>query len=281
MPLKLIFQKLIVAKIQGIFLSSVPQDYKLNPGAVEAILEQPNQPNNILIGYNRGLIVLWNRSENTATKTFINNQQLESLSWNDDGKSFTSSHNDGSYMIWDVEQGDKPAEEAVTTYGPFPCKAIPKILTREVKGKRLIAFTGGLPRASYGDKYTVSCIHDSKHVVFDFTSKVIDFLFIDSRASEEDEEEEENEQVNGVDKEGQVEALVVLAEEELVVIDLLSEDWKMMSLPYLVSLHASAVTCSQHVSGKFCFEEFCFSRDIWKKINFYLNKKNTFFKYKF
>lgn len=74
---------------------SVPQDYKLNPGAVEAVLEQPDQPNNILIGYNRGLIVLWNRAENTAVKTFINNQQLESLCWNDSGKSFTSSHNDG------------------------------------------------------------------------------------------------------------------------------------------------------------------------------------------
>lgn len=67
----------------------------MNPGAVEAVLEQPEEPNNILIGYNRGLIVLWNRAENTAVKTFINNQQLESLCWNDNGKSFTSSHNDG------------------------------------------------------------------------------------------------------------------------------------------------------------------------------------------
>lgn len=42
---------------------------------------------------------------------------------------------------------------------------------------------------------------------------------------------------------------MVLAEEELVTLDLLSPDWRMMNLPYLVSLHASAVTCSQHVSG--------------------------------
>ena len=45
------------------------------------------------------------------------------------------------------------------------------------------------------------------------------------------------------------EALIVLLEEELVAIDLLSDDWQMLSLPYLVSLHASAVTCAQHVSG--------------------------------
>lgn len=151
-------------------------------------------------------------------------------------------------MVWSVDQPDKPIEDPVTTYGPFPCKAIPKILTTQLDGKRLVAFSGGLPRASYGDKYTVSCIHDSKHVVFDFTSKVIDFLFIDTRPPEDWEEREESE-VEA--EENKIEALVVLAEEEIVVIDLLSDEWKMMALPYLVSLHASAVTCSQHVSGEF------------------------------
>ena len=54
------------------------------------------------------------------------------------------------------------------------------------------------------------------------------------------------------------EALIVLLEEELMAIDLLSDDWLMLSLPYLVSLHASAVTCSQHVSGV--------PRDLWNSI---------------
>lgn len=46
-----------------LFLSySVPEDYKKNPGAVEAIAEQPGHPDNILIGYNRGLMVLWNKA---------------------------------------------------------------------------------------------------------------------------------------------------------------------------------------------------------------------------
>lgn len=78
---------------------SVPQDYKLNPGAVESIFEQPNQPNNILVGYNRGLIVLWNRVDNSAVKTFIANQQLEALCWKEDGRNFLSAHNDGKPKI--------------------------------------------------------------------------------------------------------------------------------------------------------------------------------------
>jgi len=37
-------------------------------------------------------------------------------------------------------------------------------------------FAGGMPRASYGDRFTVSAMHGDSHVVFDFTSKVIDFV---------------------------------------------------------------------------------------------------------
>lgn len=76
---------------------SVPEDYKLNPGAVESVVEQPNEPNHILIGYNRGLMVIWNRSENTAVKTFVSSQQLESVCFHEDG-SFISSHNDGMFL---------------------------------------------------------------------------------------------------------------------------------------------------------------------------------------
>ena len=42
-------------------VSSVPEDYKVNPGPVEAIAEHPTEPNKILIGYQRGLIVLWDK----------------------------------------------------------------------------------------------------------------------------------------------------------------------------------------------------------------------------
>ena len=44
-------------------------------------------------------------------------------------------------------------------------------------------------------------------------------------------------------------ALVVLAEEELVVIDLQTAGWPPVQPPYLASLHCSAITCSHHVSN--------------------------------
>lgn len=55
-------------------------------------------------------------------------------------------------------------------------------------GDPLIIFAGGLPRSSYSNKHSVSCLseneHDhnndrTRHVTFDFTTAVIDFFTID------------------------------------------------------------------------------------------------------
>nr|CAD7457896.1 unnamed protein product [Timema tahoe] len=229
---------------QDVVMQNVPEDYKINPGAVEAIAEQPGNPDKILIGYNRGLMVLWDRRTPGAEQTYISTQQLESVCWHRSGTRFSSSHNDGSYAFWDVNVGERPTEEPTTLYGPFPCKAVTKFLWRQGEKDDYYIFAGGMPRASYSDRHTITVQHGKKHVVFDFTSKVIDFFTIADISEERETDEPE--------------ALIVLLEEELVAIDLLSEDWRMMCLPYLVSLHASAVTCSQHVSNV--------PQDLWEAI---------------
>ncbi|RZF47818.1 hypothetical protein LSTR_LSTR013143 [Laodelphax striatellus] len=204
---------------QDKIVQSVEEDYKINPGAVEAIEEQPGNPDNVLIGYNRGLMVLWNRKTSTAQQTFISSQQLESVSWEADGKQFVTSHNDGSYAYWDAAatgsqaNNSKPLEEPSTPYGPFPCKAITKIVwTHDATQptQDLLLFSGGMTRASYGDKNTITAlrgrhISEGKHVIFDFTSKIIDFFTI-----------------SAPDGEKGVCALIVLAEVELVAIEFFS-----------------------------------------------------------
>ncbi|OTF81270.1 lethal(2) giant larvae-like protein, partial [Euroglyphus maynei] len=168
---------------------------------------------------------------------------LEHLSWNQNGNDFISCHNDGSYNIWSAKQEHHDCKNFKLHYGPFPCKAIKKIFWNSSSCGEYIIFNGGMPRASYGDKETVSIIHNvqkenssanERNVVLDFTSKVVDFLPIFSAKENDD------------DDDMKLQALVVLAVEEIVVIDLQQPDWPQFKLPYLACLHSSPITYSQY-----------------------------------
>ena len=41
-----------------------------------------------------------------------------------------------------------------------------------------LLFSGGMPRASYGDRHCISVIHGKTHVALDFTSRIIDYFVI-------------------------------------------------------------------------------------------------------
>ncbi|XP_044309508.1 LLGL scribble cell polarity complex component 2 isoform X1 [Varanus komodoensis] len=223
-----------------VVLQRVPEDYQNRRSLelVEALREHPRNSNHILIGYSRGLIVLWDLINSRATHHFLGSQQLENLFWQRNGHQIISCHYDGSYTQWPVSSDDRQPSplESKVPYGPFPCKAISKIYWQTTKtGLPYIIFQGGMPRASYGDRHSISVIHGNQQTAFDFTSRVIDFFVIataDPFAEFDDPS-----------------ALVVLAEEELVVIDLVSPGWPSIQPPYLASLHCSAITCSHHVSN--------------------------------
>uniref|UniRef100_A0A673A3M1 LLGL scribble cell polarity complex component 2 n=1 Tax=Sphaeramia orbicularis TaxID=375764 RepID=A0A673A3M1_9TELE len=211
--------------------SSVPDDYigRRNLEHVEALQENPVNPNQVVIGYGRGLMVVWDLEKHCI-------RQLESVWWTEDGGYILSSHSDGSYCRWMVGVDDVNEEEEKSDipYGHFPCKAIMKIIQLPTEdGPPFLLFSGGMPRASYGDRHCITVIHGKTHVALDFTSRIIDFFVI----------------TDGLQQKGDPSALVVLVEEELVVIDLQTEGWPVIQTPYLVPLHSSAITCSHHVSA--------------------------------
>lgn len=223
---------------QDVVMQSVQEESKTNAGSVEAIQEHPEDSNKILIGYKKGLIVLWNHERCSVQATFSvqssdQPQEVESISWHSDGTKFISAHGDGSLTKWSVE-GSLEVPKAVTPLGPFPCKAITKVEWSDSS----VFFSGGMPRASYGDRHCVSLIQDTNlvdggdntpQVAFDFTSRVVDFFTV---------------KANGADPA----YLVVLCEEELVVIDLVTKEagFPTFMKPYLVCLHSSPITCSYH-----------------------------------
>ena len=54
---------------------------------------------------------------------------------------------------------------------------------------KVIIFSGGMPRASYGDRHTVTIMQgNDRHVVFDLSSRVVDFVVL-TRADEADIDE--------------------------------------------------------------------------------------------
>lgn len=205
--------------------AQIPNDQPRLLGAAEQILEHPLDPERLLIGYNRGQLVLWNLATERLDKFYSSGQQLESVCWSStDGDEFISSHNDGSYIVWSINDHIVPSQQAKIIYGPFPCKPISKIYGKA--NENLIIFSGGMPRQLHGERHTVSIIQGindaAKHQVLDLTSKVVDFVVLEQQR-----------------------ALIILADEELVAIDLNDSEWSQFKLPYLSSVHSSPITFSQ------------------------------------
>lgn len=209
-----------VDKVQA----QIPKDQSTLLGAAEQILEHPIDADRLLIGYNRGQLILWNLETEKLEKFYSSGQQLESICWSSDGQEFISSHNDGSYIVWSINDNIQSSQQAKILYGPFPCKPITKIYAKS--NENLTIFSGGMPRQLHGERHTVSIIQglpdSAKHQVLDLTSKVIDFVVLE-----------------------QQQALIILAEEELVAIDLNDSEWSQFKLPYLYSVHSSPITFSQ------------------------------------
>uniref|UniRef100_A0A3B3DY64 LLGL scribble cell polarity complex component 1 n=1 Tax=Oryzias melastigma TaxID=30732 RepID=A0A3B3DY64_ORYME len=215
--------------LQDHVTQSLPDDYRCGKslGPVESLQEHPQQAGKILIGYSRGLVVLWDLSSRHADQLFLGKQQLESLVWERSGNLFVSSHNDGGYSVWAVTNGNVYNNQPVSStipYGEKPSNRSNTSIT-----------TGGMPRASYGDRHCLTIQQDKEHVTLDFTSRVIDFFTVHN--VDDDKEFDDPS------------ALVVLLEEELVVIDLLTPGWPSLPTPYLAPLHSSAITCSCHVTN--------------------------------
>lgn len=212
----------------------VPESYKLNPGAIESIKQIPSNHNQILIAYNRGLCVLWDLEANSVVRSYIapGHGQSVGLYVLEDSRHFVWYHADGSYATWLVEDSTPPKDQHFVPYGPDPCKSINELVKGRRGNKDIVIFSGGMPRSAYGDRQCVS-VHcdDGSKVCLDFTSKVIDFF-----VTFDDENPD------------QVEALIVLLEEELCAYDLTDAALKSIRIPYLHSVHTSAVTCNHLVS---------------------------------
>eukprot|EP00111_Clytia_hemisphaerica_P008566 TCONS_00025019-protein len=228
-----IYQDIVMQSLPG----NTTDNKKSNGGSVEALQEHPTDPEKLLIGYKKGIIVLWNQSKIKAEGPFVAQPEVESVYWHKSCERFISAHENGSLSVWKVPQHETGniEQQSSTPFGPFPCKAIRKVEWHN----DTVIFSGGLPRASYGDKHSVSILEDNTvKVVLDFTSKVIDFF--------------------SIYEEHVLDALVVLCEEEVVVVDLKNSSekgYQVYDKPYLACIHSSPISATTHVTD--------IPKDLW------------------
>ena len=225
-------------------------------GAVESICHHPRQLTKLLIAYQRGLWIIFDFIKNQIDQTNQTSQQLESAVFYQAGECVATSHSDGSFILWDLEssQHSKTIPTSCTSsstpnivYGPFPCKAVTKCLVKTCKNDQpFVIFSGGCPRINYSDKITISVIQgENLHVCFDFTSKIIDYFTIDKPTIERQSSESQQHIITYDNPQ----ALFVLLEEEFVAIDLCTEGCPQYKLPYLYSVHSSAIICTHYVNN--------------------------------
>ena len=188
----------------------------------------------LLIGYELGLISLWDLENGIPTRNYPGTmaEQLtpvEALAWHPSGRKFLSSHSNGTITSWTEGHNSKDDRLPVNRYGecyyarahwhtytpahhpspsPSPatpgddCGAITKLAWLDSETEPMVIFSGGLPTEEEGEHHAVSIHHGANAVALDLTSPVLDFVAVPDPHTNKGE------------------ALIVLAEQELVAFDL-------------------------------------------------------------
>ncbi|XP_033323313.1 syntaxin-binding protein tomosyn isoform X7 [Megalopta genalis] len=208
---------------------------KTHPGAVVHLSDNPLDLSKMLIGYESGQIVFWDLKTKNADYRCQSDVPLRSITWHHEGKQFMCSHTDGSLSTWTLRQV-KPTNvthpHAKTTKDgePEPCKPIQKVewkLSRS--GEAYVIFSGGLAYDTTGRTPSITVIHGKTTTVLEMEHNVIDFITLCENPWTSDYQEPY--------------AVVVLLQNDLVVIDLLTSGFPCFENPYPMDIHESPVTC--------------------------------------
>ncbi|XP_061896771.1 syntaxin-binding protein 5-like [Entelurus aequoreus] len=107
---------------------------KTHPGPVVHISDNPMDEGKLLIGFECGVVVLWDLKCKKADYRYNYDEAIHSVAWHHEGKQFVCSHSDGTLTTWNVRAPAKPAQ-IITPHGkqpkdgkkPEPCKPILKV----------------------------------------------------------------------------------------------------------------------------------------------------------
>ncbi|XP_018365639.1 PREDICTED: syntaxin-binding protein 5 isoform X5 [Trachymyrmex cornetzi] len=188
----------------------------------------------MLIGYSSGQIVLWDLKTKIADYRCQTDDLLTSITWHHEGKQFMCSHSDGSLSTWTIRQLKPsitfPHAKFTKDGEPERCKAIQKVewkLSRA--GEAYVIFSGGLAQDTTGRTPSITVIHGKTTTVLEMEHNVVDFITLCDSPWASDFQDPY--------------AVVVLLQNDLVVIDLLTTGFPCFENPYPMDIHESPVTC--------------------------------------
>uniref|UniRef100_A0A671W7I9 Syntaxin-binding protein 5-like n=1 Tax=Sparus aurata TaxID=8175 RepID=A0A671W7I9_SPAAU len=213
---------------------------KTHPGPVVHISDNPMDEGKLLIGFECGVVVLWDLKCKKADYRYNHDEAIHSVDWHHEGKQFVCSHSDGTLTTWNVRAPAKPAQ-IITPHGkqpkdgkkPEPCKPILKVEYKTTRaGDPFHVLSGGLSYDTVGRRACLTVMHGKSTAVLEMDYPIVDFLTLCETPYPNDFQEPY--------------AVVVLLEKDLVVIDLGQIGYPIFENPYPLTIHESPVTCCEY-----------------------------------
>ena len=214
---------------------------KTKPGKVVHLSDHPMDNSKILIGFDSGLIVLWNLKLKKGELRFYGTAEtMSSICWFYDAKQFMSSHNNGSLIIWNCKGDTKPASVIIPHMNESDLipkyNMIKKCSWEATKnGEQLIIFSDGLPSTDCPIRDAITIIRNNKlKTIIEMKERIVDFVVVNSSPWLSD---------NPTDPT----ALIVLLENSIVAIDLKSEGYPQFQYHHCFNLNESPITSLSYV----------------------------------
>ncbi|XP_045918398.1 syntaxin-binding protein 5 isoform X4 [Micropterus dolomieu] len=213
---------------------------KTHPGPVVHISDNPMDEGKLLIGFECGVVVLWDLKCKKADYRYSYDEAIHSVAWHHEGKQFVCSHSDGTLTTWNVRVPAK-ATQIITPHGkqpkdgkkPEPCKPILKVEYKTTRaGDPFMVLSGGLSYDTVGRRACLTVMHGKSTAVLEMDYPIVDFLTLCETPYPNDFQEPY--------------AVVVLLEKDLVVIDLGQIGYPIFENPYPLTIHESPVTCCEY-----------------------------------
>ncbi|RVE57669.1 hypothetical protein OJAV_G00218880 [Oryzias javanicus] len=213
---------------------------KTHPGPVVHISDNPMDEGKLLIGFECGVVVLWDLKSKKADYRYNYDEAIHSIAWHHEGKQFVCSHSDGTLTTWNIRTPAKPAH-TVTPHGkqpkdgkkPEPCRPILKVEYKTTRaGDPFMVLSGGLSYDTLGRRACLTVMHGKSTAVLEMDFPIVDFLTLCETPYPNDFQEPY--------------AVVVLLQRDLVVIDLGQIGYPVFESPYPLNIHESPVTCCEY-----------------------------------